>query len=53
MRAVDLACWTAIAALTLAGLIGLFVAFWPAAVLIVAVLAWVGWFFLIDDVEAK
>ena len=52
MRTVDLAAWTITAALVLAGLIGLFVAFWPAACLVSAAVVFAGWFFLIDDVEA-
>ena len=52
VRTVDLAAWTITAALVLAGLIGLFVAFWPAACLVSAVVVFAGWFFLIDDVEA-
>lgn len=52
MRAVDLAAWVITAALVLFGLIGLFVAFWPAGCLVAAVVVFGGWFFLIDDVEA-
>lgn len=51
MRTVDLAAGVIVAALVMFGLIGLFLAFWPAGCLVAAVVVFGGWFFLIDDVE--